>query len=171
MFDENKNNNIIDQMLGDLTSFTERTFETDKFGHKWVFKAIGSGDHVNVIADSYGPQDRVARLFKLEIVTLRRALLSVDGVVLNDQEKEYLFDHVAPTVIDELADAYEAFRANNEKELKASVGTKPAEPTTEAAPPVQAPAKRSRRAASADELPRSVDEMPSVGSVVPPSRG
>lgn len=173
MYDKSRdvqdNDNIIDKMLGDLTSYTSRTFEVEKFGHRWVFKAIGSGDHVQVIADSVGPADRIARLFKLEIVTLCKALVTVDGVALDDKEKTYLFNNVAPVVVDELADAYEVFRSNNEKEIKQAAGKADGqaddEPVQGPAPePVQAekPAKR-RKASQA-----SSGDMPSLSDVPPP---
>ena len=180
---DSMNNNIIDQMLGDLTSFTTKTVEIDRYGHRWVFKAIGSGDHVKVIADSVCDGDRIARLFKLEIATLCWALVSVDGVVLKKHEKEYLFNHVAPMVIDGLADAYEEFRSGNERQLRSVVEPEAAQetaqgpttqgPTTQEQTPTEQvsaapqPTQSTRRSKNGVDA----DKLPSVDSVVPPSRG
>ena len=60
-------NTVIDRLLGDLIAANEQTTDINMFNHKWTFKMLNAADHVEAIADSSGPIDRVARLFKLEM--------------------------------------------------------------------------------------------------------
>ncbi len=168
-------NTVIDRLLGDLIAANEQTTDINMFNHKWTFKMLNAAAHVEAIADSSGPIDRVARLFKLEMTTLKHALVSVDGQNVSIEESEQLFNNLPPLVIDRLSDAYEVFRANTERKVTGDELTQPeapAEPAVaqEPAPvveqPVDVPQKKAKRVVPSDD-----GAMKSFADVVPTARG
>lgn len=170
-------NTVIDRLLGDLIAANEQTTDISMFNHKWTFKMLNAAAHVEAIADSSGPIDRVARLFKLEMSTLKHALVAVDGQNVSIEESEQLFNNLPPLVIDRLSDAYEVFRANTERKV---TGDEPAQPEAQAAPapavaqepapvveqPVDVPQKKAKRVVPSDD-----GAMKSFADVVPTARG
>lgn len=106
---------VIDKLLGDLIEANEKTTDINMFNHIWTFKMLNAASHVEAISDSSGPIDRVARLFKLEMSTLRHALVAVDGQKITPEESEQLINNMPPLVIDRLSDAYEVFRTQTEQ--------------------------------------------------------
>lgn len=170
----NNADTVVDRLLGDLIAANEQTTEIDMFNHKWTFKMLNAAAHVQAIADSSGPVDRVARLFKLEMMTLKHALVAVDGQEVSIEESEQLFENMPPLVIDRLSDAYEVFRAVTERKVTGEEEPAPvvAEPehaqAVDAPPPAEEQAKPQRRAR---QTPSDDSAVQSFADVVPPARG
>ena len=170
----NNADTVVDRLLGDLIAANEQTTEIDMFNHKWKFKMLNAAAHVQAIADSSGPVDRVARLFKLEMMTLKHALVAVDGQDVSLEESEQLFENMPPLVIDRLSDAYEVFRAVTERKVTGEEEPAPTAAEPEHAPAVDAPpqaeeqAKLQRRAR---QTPSDDSAVQSFADVVPPARG
>lgn len=161
---------VIGRVLGDLTKMNEKKLDVTLFNHKWTFKMLNAAEHVNVIADSAGTIDRVARLFKLEMSTLKYALTALDDEPVTLESATRLFDNVPPMVIDKLADEYEKFRASNESALMGMgvVDEKPTEtPVVDAPKDDDVTASEPRSSAKR----RRDSDQQSISSVVPPSRG
>lgn len=112
-----KTNQIVNQMMQDLTSLGQQTFDIAKFDKKWTFKILTASEHLKTINNSSEYKDALARIFKMQIEVLKEALVSINDVVFEDSEKEELFNNVRPTIVNSLYDEYEKFNSEKEKEL------------------------------------------------------
>ena len=111
-----KNINAVDQIMQDLIAIGSGNIDIMKFDKKWTLKIINSGEHTNIL-DNSSSQDMVSRMFKLQVETLKEALISINDQVLTEGEKTTLFTKLNPYITQTIYTLYDAERAKKEKEL------------------------------------------------------
>ena len=119
-------NKLIAKMMEDIFAMSSDKLEVKKFGKKWVFRQLTTAEHVETINNSQS-DDMVTRIYKLQIETLKRALVSIDGVEFSLKDADSLFTNVVPTVGDVLFVEYDRFRNEKNDELEKLSGVNPSE--------------------------------------------
>ena len=111
------NDKIVSQMIEDLVSMGQETVDIMKFDKKWTFKLITSGEYLKILKNSSDYRDELTRMFKMQMEILTYALISINDISLNDDDKKKLFEKVNPTIINTLYQEFVNFRSKKDDVL------------------------------------------------------
>ena len=116
MANKSKNDKLIEDLISDLVQDDEIVIE--KYEKEWKFRIVNSRDYLKVLQNSkkYNDDD-ATRLYCMQIEFLRLALISLNGIILTDMQKDRILNTVSPVVISALYDNYEEIRKARAKEL------------------------------------------------------
>ena len=103
----------IDKLINGLVEISQATKDVAMFDHVWRFKLLNSQEHLAMISSTADQLDSYARIYRVQIATLNAALVSIDGKVLTNEEKSYMFYNVSPSVIEMLFSEYDTFRKDH----------------------------------------------------------
>ena len=118
MANKNKNDKLIAEMLGDLIDQSEDTTVVKKYGKDWAMRPISSSEYLNALKDSQNlKQDEITRVFGMQIAILKRGLISVNGIVLTDEQKDKILNAISPVVLNTLYNEFEEIRRKNDEKL------------------------------------------------------
>lgn len=124
-------NKLIAKMMEDILSMNSDTLEFSKFGKVWVFRQLTTAEHLETITNSRN-DDMIARIYKMQIETLKQALVSIDGVEFSKDDASTLFNSVVPTIGDALFLEYDKFRSEKNSELEKLDSAEPEQEEPEA---------------------------------------
>lgn len=115
---KNKNDKIISEMLADLIDPSEETEIVEKYGKKWAMRPISSQEYLDALKESQSyKQDDLTRMFGMQISILKHALVSVNGLILTDEQKNKILNAISPAVLTTLYNEFEAIRHKSDDEI------------------------------------------------------
>jgi len=116
----NKNSKLLDDLISSLVQ--DDTVEIEKYGKTWEFKLINSKDYLAVLNNSKKyKEDEATRLYSLQVEIIRIALVSLNGIVLTDVQKDRIVTSVSPVIIANLYTEYEKLRKDSAVKLEKPV--------------------------------------------------
>ena len=111
------NDRIVTQIIDDLINVChgEKTFE--HFGRKWGFRTINSQEYLDALQLIANENGDAARVYAMQIDILRKSLVSIDGVMISDDDKDKLLSNVTPTIVNVLYQDFEDMRREKDAQL------------------------------------------------------
>lgn len=118
MATKNKNDKLISEMLADLIDPSEETEVVEKYGKKWAMRPISSQEYLEALKESQSyNKDDLTRMFGMQISILKHALVSVNDLVLTDEQKTKVLNAISPAVLTTLYNEFEVIRHKNDDEI------------------------------------------------------
>ena len=117
-----KQNKAVENIINDIISIGSERIEFEKFEKTWVFRQLTTTEHVDVITKSgtgsaAAQNDMIARLYKMQVETLKAAIVSINGTELSIDDADVLFASVSPAVCDAIYLEFENRRAAIERKF------------------------------------------------------
>ena len=112
-----KNDRIVTQIIDDLINecHCEKTFA--HFGYEWGFRIINSQEYLDALQLLTDENCKAAKTYAMQINILRKSLVSIDGVMIGDDDKDKLLSNVTPTIVNVLYEDFEDMRREKDAQL------------------------------------------------------
>ena len=112
-----KYDRIVTQIIDDLINecHCEKTFE--HFGYEWGFRIINSQEYLDALQLLTDENCNAAKTYSMQINILRKSLVSIDGVMIGDDDKDKLLSNVTPTIVNVLYEDFEDMRREKDSQL------------------------------------------------------
>ena len=81
-------------------------------------RPISSQEYLDALKESQSyKQDDLTRMFGMQISILKHALVSVNGLILTDEQKNKILNAISPAVLTTLYNEFEAIRHKSDDEI------------------------------------------------------
>ena len=98
-----KSDKLVADLLADLIESPQDIDYVELFDKKWGFRQITTKDHLGVLKKTQAlNKDEAARVFGITLEYLRNALVSVEGIILTDEQKSQLLENISPAMLNAL---------------------------------------------------------------------
>jgi hypothetical protein len=114
-----KADRMISDLLADLVESPQDIEYVELFGKTWGFRQITTKDHIEVLRNTQKfAKDDMARVFGFTVEYLRLGLVSVEGIILTDDQKDELLENISPAMLNALYYEYDKVRYNHQQKLE-----------------------------------------------------